>query len=195
MGKKEGFSLIELLIVLALLGCAAALAAPALDRVQHRAALVQAGYRLLADTQKCQTLAARHLARVGIVFDVDHRGRFYVLVQDGNGNGVSRKDYLAGRDKVVGGPVYLREFGRQVRLGPPFGVRVPKPDESGWVPESGVQAGHAGILSFSPGLGASPGSVYLSAGTRVVALRVTPMGVARLLTWDAGRRAWRPLTF
>lgn len=195
MKERNGFSLVELVVVLALVGFLAAIAGPDWLRVHHRASLVQAGYRLLVDTQRCQTLAAQRLTHVGILFDLDHRGRFYVLVEDRNGNGVSRRDYLAGRDRVVGGPVYLSDFGRHVRLGPPPGLKVPRPGETGWIPEDGLQVGSAGILSFAPGLGATAGSVYLSAGTRVVALRVTPMGATRLLTWDAGRRAWHPLTF
>lgn len=195
MKRKTGFSLVELLVVLGTLVLILGVASPQLSRLYRRAALRHAGFRLLTDAQRCQTLAAQHLAKVGLLFDVDQRGSFYVLVVDGNANGVSRKDYLTGRDRVVGGPVYFREFGPQVRVGLPPGVRVPGPGDGGMVPEGGFALGRSGILSFNPALGATPGSVYLSAGTEVLALRVTPMGAARLFSWNAQRRLWQAVRF
>ncbi len=195
MGERKGFSLVELVVVLGILFMLLTVATPQWQRVYQRVALRQAGFRLLTDAQRCQALAAQHLAKVGLVFDVDGGGSFYVLVMDGNGNGVSRKDYLTGRDKVVGGPVYFRDFGPQVRLGLPPKWHIPAPSGNKAVPGEGTALGKAGILSFSPSFGATPGSVYLSAGTEVLALRVTPMGVARLFTWDTQRRLWQAVKY
>jgi prepilin-type N-terminal cleavage/methylation domain-containing protein len=195
MNKKSGFSLVELLVVLGIMALVLGVASADLSRMYRRGALRQAGFRLLTDAQRCQTLAVQHLAKVGLVFDVDPRGSFYVLVVDRNGNGVSRRDYLTGRDRVVGNPVYFREFGPQVRLGLPFGWRVPQPGGGGLVAEDGLQVGRAGILSFSPTAGATAGSVFLSSGSEVLALRVTPLGTARLFTWNAQRGLWEPVRF
>ncbi|MFN3412675.1 MAG: prepilin-type N-terminal cleavage/methylation domain-containing protein [Thermoanaerobaculum sp.] len=195
MNKTRGFSLVELLVVLGVMALVLAVASADFSRIYRRGALRQAGFRLLTDAQRCQTLAIQHLAKVGLVFDTDHRGSFYVLVVDGNGNGVSRKDYLTGRDQVVGNPVYFQDFCPQVRLGLPSGWRVPQPGGGGLVSENGVQVGHAGILSFSPTAGATAGSVFLSSGSEVLALRVTPLGTARLFTWNAQRGLWEPVRF
>lgn len=195
MNKKSGFSLVELLVVLGITALVLAVASADLSRMYRRGALRQAGFRLLTDAQRCQTLAVQHLAKVGLVFDVDHRGSFYVVVVDRNGNGVSRKDYLTGRDSVVANPVYFRDFGPQVRLGLPPGMRVPQPGGRGLVSGDGLQVGSAGILSFSPTMGATAGSVVLSSDAEVLALRVTPAGTARLISWNAPRGLWEPVRF
>jgi len=192
--KAKGFSLVELLVTLGVLGLLLALATPRTERFARRAALTAAATRLFTDAQRCRELSAQRLAHVGLLFDVDPRGSFYVVVADGNGNGVSRRDYLAGRDRVLAGPVYLADFGAAVRLGLPAGTTVPAPSEQGWVPQGGIAAGRSGILSFSPSLGATPGSVYLSAGDEVVALRVAPLGALRLLRWSKQRQAWVAFT-
>lgn len=195
MAEKKGFSLVELLLVLGIVALLLTIATPQWHRVYRRAALRQAGFRLLTDAQRCQTLAAQYLVNVGLVFDVDERGSFYVVVMDKNGNGVSRREYLAGRDRVMGNPVYFRDFGPQVRPGTPPGVKVPAPGDAGTVPVGGLALGRSGILSFNPSLGATPGSVYLATSHEVLALRVTPMGAARLFSWDAQRRLWQPVRF
>ncbi|MGC8915778.1 MAG: prepilin-type N-terminal cleavage/methylation domain-containing protein [Thermoanaerobaculum sp.] len=195
MTQSKGVSLVELLVVLGLVALLAGIASPQLGKTADRAHLAAAGARLLTDTQRCQSLAAQRLAKVGLLFDLDERGRFYVVVADGNGNGVSRRDYLAGRDRIVAGPVYFRDFGARVRLGVSQEMGVPQPGGEGLVPESGLQVGGAGILSFSPGLGATAGSVYLSSGRQVLALRVTSMGVVRLFHYNEARRVWEPARF
>lgn len=195
MNKKGGFSLVELLVVLGVMALVLVMASADLFRAYRRGALRRAGFRLLTDAQRCQTLAVQHLAKVGLLFDVDPRGSFYVLVVDRNGNGVSRKDYLAGRDRVVGHPVYFRDFGPHVRLGLPSGWQVPQPGGRGLVSEDGLHVGRTGILSFSPIMGATAGSVFLSSGSEVLALRVTPLGTVRLLSWNAPRGLWEPVRF
>ncbi|MCS7183090.1 MAG: prepilin-type N-terminal cleavage/methylation domain-containing protein [Thermoanaerobaculum sp.] len=195
MKTQRGSSLLEVLVVMALVALMVAVALPAWDRPLARAGLAQGAYRIVSDLQRCPSLAAQYLSKVALVFDVDARGRFYVLVRDGNGNGVSRKEYLTGRDPVLGGKVYLRDVAPQVRLGPPVGLRVPQPGGEGWVPQEGLSVGQAGLLSFSPGFGATPGSIYLSSGSRVAAVRVSPSGAVRLLTWDQLRREWVAFSF
>jgi len=192
--KAKGFSLVELVVTLSLLALLLAVAGPRTTRWAARGALTAAASRLFTDAQRCRELAAQRLAHVGLLFDVDARGSFYVLVVDRNGNGVSRRDYLAGRDQVLGGPVHFADFGPAVRLGLPPGISVPAPGGTGRVSEAGIAAGRSGILSFSPSLGATPGSVYLTAGDEVVALRVAPMGALRLLRWSKQRQAWVAFT-
>lgn len=192
--KGRGFSLLELLVMMALLYLMVALAGPPAQRAWRRAALSQAALRLYSDAQRCQELAAGRLAPVGLLFDVDQQGVFYVVVADGNGNGVSRRDYLAGRDPVLAGPVHLRRFSSAVQLGLPSGRRLPAPGGGGLLAESGLSIGRWGILSFSPTLGASPGTVALSTQEETVALRLAPMGSLRLWRWSPAR-GWRPWHF
>ncbi len=189
--KDRGFSLLELLVVMALLGLMVALAAPPAQRAWRRAALTRAALRLYTDAQRCQEVAAKRLAPVGLLFDLDQQGVFYVVVADGNGNGVSRRDVLAGRDPVLAGPVHLRHFSSAVRLGLPSGRHLPAPGGSGPLPASGLSVGRWGILSFSPTLGASPGTIVLSTQEEVAALRLAPMGSLRLWRWNPAR-GWHP---
>jgi prepilin-type N-terminal cleavage/methylation domain-containing protein len=191
--KAKGFSLLELVLVLALLALLSAVALPRNDSLWRRSALTQAALRVLTDAQRCQQLAAQRLAHVGMVFDVDERGTFYVLVADGNGNGVSRRDYLTGRDRVLAGPVYFSQFSGPVRLG--LTMALPAPNGSGLLPPGGLAFGRAGILSFSPTLGATSGTLVLSTGEEVVALRVAPMGALRLFRWSHQRQSWLPFHF
>lgn len=192
--KNRGFSLLELLFTLGLLGMVVMLAASRWQGLGSRGALSSATLGLLAQVQRCQDLAVRYATHVGLLFDVDERGAFFVVVRDANGNGVSRRDYLTGRDPVVAGPVHLNDFSPQVRLGPPLGCKLPAPGGSGAVPESGLALGKAKILSFAPIVGARSGSIYLSADSEVVALRVAPMGSVRLFRWNSRRGLWLPFT-
>lgn len=192
--RNRGFSLLEVLFTLGLLGLLMALAPSSWQRLRSRQALSSAALRLLAEAQRCQDLAMRYATHVGLLFDVDKRGPFFVVVRDANGNGVSRRDYLAGRDPVMAGPVHLSNFSPKVRLGPPAGCKLPVPGGSGMVPKSGLALGEAGILSFAPVVGARSGSIYLSAGSDVVALRVAPMGSVRLFRWNPRRGLWLPFT-
>ncbi|MGQ9495002.1 MAG: prepilin-type N-terminal cleavage/methylation domain-containing protein [Thermoanaerobaculaceae bacterium] len=192
--RKRGFSLLEVLFTLGLLGLVVTLAASPWQRLSSRQALNSAALRLLAEAQRCYDLAMRYATHVGLLFDVDERGAFFVVVRDANSNGVSRRDYLAGRDPVMAGPVHFSDFGPQVRLGPPEGCQPLAPGGSGTVPGSGLALGEAKILSFAPVMGARSGSIYLSAGSDVVALRVAPMGSIRLYRWNSRRGLWLPFT-
>lgn len=192
--RNRGFSLLEVLCIFALLGIVVTLAASPWQGLGSRQALSSAALRLFAEVQKCQNLAVRYATHVGLLFDVNERGAFFVVVRDANGNGVSRREYLAGRDPVVAGPVHLSDFSPQVRPGPPLGGKLPAPGGSGTVPESGLALGESKILSFAPVVGARSGSIYLSAGNEAVALRVAPMGSVRLFRWNPRCGLWQPFT-
>jgi prepilin-type N-terminal cleavage/methylation domain-containing protein len=193
MDAHGGFSLSETLVVVALLALAAAVALPNLSDTRRKMDLQRLARQVAADALRARMEALTTCRNVGLVF-AEFRGRpYYVMVADGNGNGVSRQEFLRNVDKALGPRVWLEFLSAGTRLGVPREWRVPDPSGDGTLSEEGLRVGRAAIISFSRFGHATPSSVYFNDGReRVVAVRVHGgLGRIRTLVWQRGWSGWR----
>lgn len=193
MDAESGFSLSEALIVVALLALAMAIALPNLSETRRKLDLERLARQVAADALRCRMEALTTCRNVGLVFS-ELRGRpYYVMVADGNGDGVSRKDFLRNVDKALGPRVWLEFLSAGTRLGVPREWQVPDPSGDGTLDEDGLRIGRTAIISFSRFGHATPSSVYFNDGReRVIAVRVHGgLGRIRTLRWQRGWTAWR----
>ena len=195
MTMQRGFSLAESLVVLAIVGLTVAVAAPNLVDFQRRSDLVRLARQIAADALRCRMEALTSCRNVGLVFaDVEDRS-YYVMVADGDNDGVSRADYLRGVDKALGPKVWVHFLSLGAHLGVPPGWKVPDPSGGGTLDERGLRVGSSGIMSFARTGGATPSSVYFNDGReRMLVVRVNgDIGLVRALQWRRGWKTWREI--
>jgi prepilin-type N-terminal cleavage/methylation domain-containing protein len=193
MNVQSGFSLAEALVVIALLALATAIALPNVSETRRKFDLQRLARQVAADALRCRMEALSSCRNVGLVFAEVGGRPYYVMVADGNGNGVSRQEFLRNADKALGPRVWLEFLSAGTHLGVPSSWRVPDPSGRGTLAENGLRTGSANIISFSHTGGATPSSVYFNDGReRVLAIRVHGgLGRVRALLWRRGWGAWR----
>jgi prepilin-type N-terminal cleavage/methylation domain-containing protein len=193
MDAHSGFSLSEALVVLALLALVAAIALPNLSETRRKLDLERLARQVAADALRARMEALTSCRNVGLVFSEIEGRPYYVMVADGNGNGVSRRDFLRNVDKALGPRVWLEFLSAGTRLGVPREWQVPDPSGDGTLGEQGLRAGSTAIISFSRFGHATPSSVYFNDGrARVVAVRVHGgLGRIRTLLWQRGWVQWQ----
>ena len=193
MDGEAGISLAEMVVVLVLLGLAMAIALPNLAETRRTLDLERLARQVAADALRCRMEALTTCRNVGLVFAEANGRPFYVMVADGNGNGVSRQDFLRNMDKPLHPPVWLEFLSAGTRLGVPRAWAVPDPSGAGTLGEAGLRVGRSGIISFSHTGGATPSSVYFNDGRdRVLAVRVHGgLGRVRAILWRRGWSEWR----
>ena len=193
MDTHSGFSLSEALVVLALLALAAAVSMPNLAETRRKTDLQRLGRQVAADALRARMEALWSCRNVGLVFAEQEGRPYYVMVADGNANGVSRQDFLRNIDRALGPRIWLEFLSAGTRLGVPREWQVPDPSGDGTLGEQGLRAGRAAIISFSRMGHATPSSVYFNDGReRVLAVRVHGgLGRIRPLLWQRGWSQWR----
>ncbi len=194
--KSSGVSMVEILVVVALLGLAAAVAVPDLFRQRAGAEMRYLATRVRADVLRCRFEALVRSRNVGLVFAEEGGRWFYSVVMDGNGNGVSRRDHARGVDEELHGRVWLSSFASDLGMGVPVGWQVPDPGGRGLLSEDrGLRAGRARIVSFSPQGHGTPSTLYFHDDVeRMVAVRIYGgTGRVRALHWRRGWPRWRPM--
>lgn len=178
----RGVSLVEALVVLALVSFLAALAAPSLRAYSVEAHLLGAGREFKSEFLKARSMAVRSGVYTAIRFEPDGRGFSYSVYADGNGNGVRAVEIASGVDRRIGGPLPLDAHAPGVRVGINEGVSAPPPDSGILDTEDPIRFGRSNMLSFSPLGTATPGTFYLAGEGVQAAVRVTgPSARVRLL--------------
>ena len=191
---EEGRSLVEIAIVLLLVAMATTVTLPALGRAVRGAALAGQANTVAGLMMRCRARAVLRGTTVGLVFDRVDGGWRCRVVQDGDGDGIRRRDIAGGIDPVVERVVELPGGGSG--LGILAGVHVPSPSGHGWLdgdPHDPIRAGPGDIISFTRRGTASPSSVYFSDGrSRMRVLRTMgTTGRTRQLRWQVGWVQWR----
>jgi prepilin-type N-terminal cleavage/methylation domain-containing protein len=169
----RGMSLLEALVVLALISFLAALAAPSLRAYSVEAHLLGAGRTFKVEFLKARSMAVRSSVYTAIRFETDEQGFSYSLYADGNGNGVRSIEIASGIDRKVAGPFPLDAHAPGVRVGINDGVPAPPPETGILDTGDPIRFGNSNMLSFSPLGTATPGTFYLAGEGIQAAVRVT----------------------
>jgi hypothetical protein len=154
---------------------------------------VRLARQIAADALRCRIEALTSGRNVGLVFCELDGLAYYVMVADGDNDGVSRADFVRGVDKPLGPKVWVHFMSGSTHLGVPSRWGVPDPSGGGTLDERGVRVGASNIMSFAHAGGATPSSVYFNDGRdRVLAVRVHGgLGRVRALVWRQGGGEWR----
>jgi type II secretory pathway pseudopilin PulG len=198
MRRERGITLAESLVVLGLLGAVLAVAVPNLFHLRRTVDLRRLGRQIVWDTRDCRIAALTSARKVGLIFALEADKWFYCIVEDRDGDGVSRRDYLAGVDRAISPKRWVEFLSGGTRLGVPSGWNVPDPSGRGTLPpDDGLRIGDAAIISFSPQAHATPASVYFNDGhLRMLAVRISGIdGRVRLLEWHRGWRRWQEVHY
>jgi type II secretory pathway pseudopilin PulG len=194
MNDSRGSSLLDTLVTVAIIASALAVTLPALDGSRRQGSLARLARQVMADTHFCRAAALGRQRNVGLIFAQEAGGWTYTAVADGDWDGVSRRDYLAGADRALKRTVHLDVLCRGAGLGVPAGWRVPDPSGHGTLREGdGLRAGSAAIISFTPLGDATPASLYFNDGRSGMLVVRIYGGTARVraLEWRHGWPAWR----
>jgi prepilin-type N-terminal cleavage/methylation domain-containing protein len=186
-GPPRGFSLPEVLAVLAILGILTAVAVPLLADTVARERLHAAGWEtaLLLRGLRQRSVAERN--GFGLRFVRSGGSWLYSLYRDGNGNGILTTDILAGRDPLQKGPEDISALHEGIRFGLPEASVPEIPPGTGPIPNplDPVKFGASNIISFTPSGSISGGTLYLTDGRRALAVVVYgPTGRIRTLRYD-----------
>jgi prepilin-type N-terminal cleavage/methylation domain-containing protein len=189
-GHSPGFTILELLFVVAITGTLAAIAVPyslrALDDYQARSAARYLA-RLIGSARFD---AIRRATAHGLRFIPSSPDYSIAAVMDGNRNGLRTSELASGVDRVLSEPERLaRHF-----AGVAFGILDNVPDADGHPAggSDGVRIGTSQILVVHADGTATSGTLYVRGRSRTqYAVRVLGVtGRVRVLKFDHGRGRW-----
>lgn len=190
----RGYGLVDAVVGLALFGTLLMAVAPDLRAWRERQRLQGAigSMGLAAAATRAATMATGRGRALAFETAADRLS--WTVLEDGDGDGVRRRDVVDGADRILRGPVRLDGLHPGVAPGRPPGVPGVSGSGSG---ADGVAFGRSSMLSFAPDGAASSGTLYLRSrqGARhAAALRVYgPTGRVTLWWWEADGDGWQPL--
>lgn len=191
---RQGFSLPEVLVTVALVGLVVSFALPNFNNFRRRAALRTAAREIMSELREARFRAIVQRRQVALKFAKGSGGEWmYSVYEDRDADGVRNNDIKAGVDVLVqpSRPVLLAAGGATIGL-PPVPVRDPDTNKVIAAGASPIKFGKSALCSFSWLGGGTAGSIYLTDEYENVAIvRVTgATGRVRLLFYDAGSRKW-----
>lgn len=192
MRNRSGFSLLELIVALAIIGVLALCAVPAFATYRRRASMTSQVVELsgIFRSLRMRAIASNHNA--GVKFIQAGSQWTYSLYEDGDGDGIRSDDIASGVDRRFAGPSVLApQFNIASIALLPEAIRDPDGDPLSPT-ASAVQFNRTTICSFSPVGSATPGTVYITDGAgELLAVRVTgASGRVRTLRYNTGSRRW-----
>jgi prepilin-type N-terminal cleavage/methylation domain-containing protein len=189
LSRRNGYSLIELLTVVAILGLMAAITLPNFSKMRNRMALRAAAGELRSIFHLVRQQAITRGTSTGVKF-ISIAGQWhFILYEDGDDDGVRNEDIKRGIDIPLSPPRVVFREARNITIGL---IEVPVKDADGDVVKSPVTFNNSTICSFSP-LGAStPGTIYItdSAGDLWCVRVYGASAKIRTLRYDREKRKW-----
>ena len=188
----RGYSLVELLLVLAIASVVMAMAVPVLDRAADTADAAAAARYVAGVVARARFDAARQQRTRALRFSPGPAIVFTVAA-DGDGDGVNAADVATGIDQVVRAADRLEEHFPRASFRVAGGM--PAIDEARVLTSADdpIRLGSADQLTLGPLGTATSGTVYIaSRGGAQFAVRIAGVtGRARVLRYDPGQRTWR----
>ncbi len=192
-GPPPGFSLLELLLCLALLGILISVAVPLVAGTVARERLHAAGWETALLLREVRQRSVAERTGYGLRFVRSGGSWSYSLYRDGNDNGIRTAEILSGRDALVRGPEDPGTRFEGIRFGLPEGETPQIPPATGPIPSPSdpIKFGGSDIIGCSPSGSMSSGTLYLTDGRRVLAVVVFgATGRIRTFRFDPGK-GWR----
>lgn len=191
----DGFTLLELLAVLAIFGLAAALGVPALLDASARLRVSLAASEAASTLRLARMTAVRSRTHVAVRFEERGEAVWWAVYGDEDGDGVRARDIEQGIDRRLDGPRPLRRMGASVKLGFPPGPPPRDPGSGRRMTrlDDPIRFNRSDMVSFGPIGSSTPGSLYFTDGKRHLAVvRVFGRtGKVKVMLYDRETEAWR----
>lgn len=190
--NNHGFTLLELLTVIAIVGMIAATAVPSWMSLRRRAAVRSAAAEIRTIFHETRARAVTRADYAGLRFTRNGREWQFAVYDDGDADGVRNDDIASRVDRCVRPPRYLFQQPQLVSIGL-LPKEIRDPDGARLRPsDAPIQFGRSAICSFSPMGSSTSGTIYLTdGGGSLYAVRVYgATAKIRLLRYDAARQRW-----
>jgi len=191
--KQHGYTLADMLVVLAIIGMTVGVAMPSFNNLRHRSAVRAAAEEIRTMFHATRMRAISRGSNSGFRFTkIDNEWRYAEYV-DGDGDGIRTEDIAAGIDRPLFTPRPVLSADRGAATIGVLTKTIPDPDGDKLTPASSpVQFGRSSICSFSPAGECTPGTIYLVDGLGgIYAVRVYgATAKVRTLRWNDTRRKW-----
>lgn len=191
--KQDGYSLADMLVVLAIIGMSVAVALPNFNVMRRRSAVRAAAAEIRAIFHEARMRAVTRGLNSGIRFAKAGSEWRYAEYDDRDGDGVRNEDIASGVDVPLFASRPVLKTDRGAATIGVLSKTIPDPDGDKLTPASSpIQFGRSQICSFSPTGESTSGTIYLTDGLGgIFAVRVYgATAKIRTLRFNDKTRKW-----